>query len=356
MARAGGQDRGIFERPPGSGIWWILYYAHGQRHREKVGSKAEARVRYRQRKEEIRLAKFDPEGVTRRREDPAITVGELVEHYLPEHLRGQSVPEHSQRYARFWIAALGKVEAGALKPGQVEAARATLLARVSAATANRHMSFLIRIFNLAIRDEMLATNAAKRVGKVTENNERVRALTKTEEERLRAQMEPWAWRLVKLAIETGMRQSEQFGLRREDVDLATGFVRVRKSKHGKQRFVALNRTARAILAEVLTGRESEWVFPGLRRADVPLDAHNFYTRVFRPSVLAAGIPDLRWHDLRHTYATRLIERGRNTRTVQELGGWKTLKMVERYSHLSPGFLLEAVEHEQPPEQPPAGER
>lgn len=343
MARKGGQDRGVYEHPKGSGTWWILYYDFGKRHREKVGTKAQARVRYRQRKEEIRQGKFDPEDVTRRRNEPGITVGELIDHYLPEHLRGQRYPKHSERYARFWKEHLGQVEAAGLKPGQVEAARGVLMAELAPATANRHMSFLIRMLNLAVRDDLLATNPAKRVGKVRENNSRTRALSEAEEARLAEHLPPWAWRLARLALETGMRQSEQFNLRRQHVDIEAGFALVPRSKHGEHRFVALNSRARAILAEVLAEHESEWVFPAPTRPDRPLNAHNFYNRVFHPAVEMANIQDFVWHDLRHTYATRLILRGRNTRTVQELGGWKTLEMVKRYSHLAPGHLLDAVE-------------
>jgi hypothetical protein len=50
-----------------------------------------------------------------------------------------------------------------------------------------------------------------------------------------------------------------------------------------------------------------------------------------------------WHALRHTFASRLMAAGVDLRTVQELGGWKTLSMVQRYAHLSPGHLAAAVE-------------
>ena len=63
------RDRGLFQRPHGSGIWWICYFdRQGKRHREKIGpSKATARDIYKQRRTEIRLEKFDPEAVARRK-------------------------------------------------------------------------------------------------------------------------------------------------------------------------------------------------------------------------------------------------------------------------------------------------
>ena len=58
---------------------------------------------------------------------------------------------------------------------------------------------------------------------------------------------------------------------------------------------------------------------------------------------AARLDGVTWHALRHTFASRLVAAGVNLRTVQELGGWRTLSMVQRYAHLSPDHLVVAVE-------------
>jgi integrase len=72
---------------------------------------------------------------------------------------------------------------------------------------------------------------------------------------------------------------------------------------------------------------------------------------FRPGHLRASdqgeestrLDGVTWHALRHTFASRLVAAGVDLRAVQELGGWRTLAMVQRYAHLSPGHLLAAVE-------------
>ena len=66
-------------------------------------------------------------------------------------------------------------------------------------------------------------------------------------------------------------------------------------------------------------------------------------RVFEAGCERAKLADVTFHTLRHTFASRLAMRGESSRTIQDLGGWATLALVERYAHLSPGHKARAVE-------------
>jgi integrase len=75
----------------------------------------------------------------------------------------------------------------------------------------------------------------------------------------------------------------------------------------------------------------------------PSSLHSHKERSFAVAVRKAGLAPFRFHDLRHTFASRLAMNGANDRTLQTLGGWKTPRMLLRYSHLGPSHLQEAVE-------------
>ena len=107
------------------------------------------------------------------------------------------------------------------------------------------------------------------------------------------------------------------------------------------RHVRMNDRVMEIFRALPSRLKSEWVFPS-ETGETPLDANNFMNRIFNPALERANISDFRWHDLRHTFASRLTMAGVDLRTLQELLGHKTIKMTVRYSHLSPTHTLEAV--------------
>jgi hypothetical protein len=87
--------------------------------------------------------------------------------------------------------------------------------------------------------------------------------------------------------------------------------------------------------------------PPRANSDTPLDPRNYIRRIFYPALKRARIHDFRWHDLRHTFASRLVIRGVDIRTVQDLMGHRTLAMTMRYAHLSAGHKLDAVQRLNP---------
>jgi integrase len=170
----------------------------------------------------------------------------------------------------------------------------------------------------------------------------VRFLTDDEEIRLRKAIGEAAWPMVAVALHTGFRQGEQFHLRWEHVDFTTGILTIPRAKSGEARRVPMNDVVRDILRTLPSRLKSPWVFPSTT-GETPRDARNSMRRVFEPALKQAGIDGFHWHDLRHTFASRLVMAGVDLRTVQELMGHKTTAMTVRYAHLSPGHQLAAVQ-------------
>ena len=158
--------------------------------------------------------------------------------------------------------------------------------------------------------------------------------------------------LATVALHTGMRKGELLALRWHDVDFYTGARRVREARSGDGRSVAMNSVVRDTLKRVRQeqiqrareqakgGREilSPFVFCSHKGRFL----HNL-AKAWYPALDAAGIKDFRFHDLRHTFASRLVMAGEDLYTVQRAGGWKTAIMVQRYAHLSPDHMRAAVE-------------
>jgi integrase len=163
-----------------------------------------------------------------------------------------------------------------------------------------------------------------------------------EEGRLRAVIQrcyPFHQSEFDVALHTGMRPSEQYGLRWDRVDLTRRTVAILRSKNGKPRYIPLNSIALAAF-EVLYNRASrqDWVFVGTNRQKLC-----GYKHWFDPAVRQAGVTNFTWYCLRHTFASRLVMAGIDIRTVADLMGHQTIQMTMRYAHLTPAHRLAAVE-------------
>lgn len=174
-------------------------------------------------------------------------------------------------------------------------------------------------------------DAARQAGIEPERNQRVRYLTDDEEARLLAVADARIVPLIRLAVLTGMRWGEMAALEWSHADLSNRVIRLPDSKSGRPRCIWLNDEACTILAEAQWARER-----------LIEHTHNWLHKLFRKACTAAGLRDIRWHDLRHTFASRLAMQGATERELMELLGHHSTAMVQRYVHLRPGHLNDLV--------------
>ena len=342
------KQRGIFEKDPGSGIWWIRYADQlGRIRREKIGPKRLAISAYQKRKTEVREGRFFPEKFKRR----AISFAEIARDALEYSRLNKS--QGSFKADRWHMPTLlswfGDRPAAEITPQDIEQRLGGLIEKGFApATFNRYRALLSLLYSVAVRNGKISDNPARLVRLRKENNARVRFLDQPEETTLRtviqsrfSEREPE----FDLALHTGMRRGEQHRLRWEDVDIRLGFITIPRSRPGDRRHIPVNSVAHKALESLWKRRdESGFVCPG----PVQLRERN-WERWFEEAVNLAGISNFHWHDIRHTFASRLVMAGVDLRTVQELLGHKTIAMTVRYSHLAPAHQRDAVERltEQP---------
>lgn len=208
------------------------------------------------------------------------------------------------------------------------------------ATVNRELSVLSKIFSLAFDAELIDVNPCRRVRKFRTDNRRTRYLTHEEETRLFEQLkgQDWLKAIVTTAIHTGMRQGEIFDLKWFDVDFPRKAIHVRVSKNGRDRFIPMNQTVRSLLEAL--ARMSEYVFPSPKTKKRLVDIKSSFDKAKRD----AGISDFRFHDLRHTAATRMADAGADAFTLASIFGWSDIRMALRYTHATDEAKRRAVEN------------
>ena len=210
------------------------------------------------------------------------------------------------------------------------------------ASVNRYRALISLVFRLGIENGKVKENPARLIKHRQVNNTRTRWLAPEEEVRLRAAIEagcPEHMPELELALNTGLRLSELYGLTWENVNAPRRVLTVPRSKNGETRHVPLNSAALAALTTLRTRGDGTGAV--IRNPQGQSLAGPRYW--FEPIVRRAKIRAFSWHCLRHTFASRLVMAGVDLRTVQELLGHKSIAMTVRYSHLSPTHTLAAVE-------------
>jgi integrase len=235
----------------------------------------------------------------------------------------------------------GKKDLGEISPLDVEAYRAQRLeAGIKKSTSNRELALLKRMFHLASDWGYAGGNPVTKVKLFSErDNLKERVLTADEETRLLAHCAPHLRPIVVFALNTGMRRGEILGLRWDQIDASGRSVRVTRTKGGRDRIVPLNDAAAGVVKAQRKTSHGSHVFPSMKGREFMRTVDHSFGRACR----LAGIVGLRFHDLRHTFATRLIRRGADIITVQALLGHYSVTVTQRYTHSGADEKRRAVE-------------
>lgn len=279
-----------------------------------------------------------------------IRLGEAWKLYLETTTDKKSAANYRQM-GKVWRDRLGDPQLTKITRGRVE----TILVQLrksgrSIATRNRHLAHLSGFLRWAKAERWVDENVASDIKYLPENNKRERYLEPEEEVRLIKYLDPRIADLVPLALLTGCRRGELLALKWPDIDLKKRTLRVRESKSGTGRTIPLADDTCA----VVRGLKSRWaggfVFPGYvshwgrdLRAGKTRMGNKTVDAAWRLSCAEAGIEGLKFHDLRHTFASRLVQSGVPLYTVSKLLGHADIKTTQRYAHLSDTEMRAAVE-------------
>lgn len=229
-----------------------------------------------------------------------------------------------------------------IRPEEVEGFKSARLEEGrTRSKVNRDLSLLKKMFNVAIDWNRLETSPMTKVRLFPEkDNLKERILTDEEETSLLKACPPYLRSIVITALYTGMRRGEILSLKWNQVDLEKDIITVKRTKSGKDRLVPIGESLKGILRLLRSENSSSehvFLYPPTKKPFTDIK------KSFQTAVRKAKVQGLRFHDLRHTYASRLIARGTDIITVRDLLGHYSVEVTQRYTHSNQAQKRQAVD-------------
>ena len=207
---------------------------------------------------------------------------------------------------------------------------------ISFRLANIEIATLFNFFNYCIERDYLDKNPASGVKKLNELS-RLKTLSDGDIQKLIAgATNKLTTDLITFLIYTGCRKGEALNLKWDDVDLQNDVIAIKGTKTKYDRYIPISKPLKAILGGVEKNQDSLYVFNknGAKLSN--------FRKSFMTACRNAGLKDLRIHDLRHVFASKMVMNGTSLYITGELLGHRTTQMTKRYSHLVPDTLKKAV--------------
>ena len=371
MGRPPKKETGLFEKNPGTGVWYIRYRVDGVLVRKRVGSREAAKNEL----NKIQLARAEGASIpvsAQRVQRPSsgsdITVGQLCDEYLafindprnPDRPRDLVNPPKRLSIIR---KAFGERAADSITGAEIEQWLRSKGRKP--ATLNRYKSVFSSLYRIPIKHNRLTINPIRSIPHFKVQTSNARYMTQSEQKRLEAVLARWieecpdVHRQTKLklrchpieltvAIKTGLRKGNQYRMRWEHVDLEARSINLPPSmtKQGKALNIPINNDVYRALIEL---KSIQAELAPLQKADstrMKSDGRVFNISENREwwnaALVQADIQNLRWHDLRHTFASRLVQKGQSLSVVKDLCGHSSITMTQRYAHLNQSILHDAV--------------
>jgi integrase len=315
-------------RRDGSSHWWIRFKVRGRRVRQSSGTSSRAQA------EEFETALRSQYWREFKLGESFCSWHDAAERWKRETAHKRTAYKDAQIIRWFdETPEFRELPLRAITREVIDAAREKLSEGLRPTTVNHYMALLRAVLRRA-QLEWGWLESVPRVPMYPIRHPDPRFITRARFIKLVRELPPHTADIASLAVYTGLRKANITGLTWDRVDLkrATAFVPGSQAKGGRGINVPLNREAVALLKR-WKGKHESHVF-GYRGKPIT----QVSTKAWRAATKRAGLAGLRFHDLRHTWASWQVQAETPLSALQELGGWASFQMVRRYAHLAPGHL------------------
>lgn len=362
----------VREKPKGSGIWWIFIDHKGRRKAKKIG---------RDKKVALTMAKKIEAGLILGRtsldKDKEEKNYPVFEEYaanwinvtVPATCKPSTLSDYCCILDTHILPIYGKKQIPDINRMEI---KNFLMEKIkkgySPSTVSHMKSCISGILNIAVDNGDINSNPAHRLGKLYKKNnvqDKINPYSKQELSHLLKGFKEWIpdhYPLLLTLARTGMRLGEVFALKWDDIDFEKRLINVQRTfhrskigtpKNGKSRLVDMSKQLSGTLIELENKKKAEaienglnalpiWIFPN--KGGDPSDSGNWRRRYFYKIIEKVGLRKIRIHDIRHTYASLLIQKGESLAYIRDQLGHHSISItVDIYGHLTPGANKAAVD-------------
>jgi len=362
----------VREKPKNSGVWWIFIAHNGKRKSKKIGKDKKLALEA-AKKIEAKLALGDM-GLDEKEEKRIPIFEEYSQTWItvtvPATCKYSTLKDYQTILKNHVLPVFGKTPVTEINRMMVKRFLMDKTNAGFAASTVTHMKNTIGgVLNLAVDDEIIAGNPAHRLGKVIRSKSlriEIDPLNREELSHFLTTFKdnyPSLYPLALTLARTGMRLGEALALQWGDIDFRGRFINIQRGfsrgrlgtpKNHKSRKVDMSQQLADTLRHLRHERKAEalkkgwgsvpdWVF--VSTTGTPLDPSHFRNRVFNRVIEKTGLRKIRVHDLRHSYASLLIQAGESLAYVRDQLGHHSIKVtVDIYGHLAPEGNKAAVDH------------
>ena len=276
---------------------------------------------------DIRLGKIEAY-----RKPKDFTFPEFIKKYYEPHYQNKKSAHKMRGWVNFFVEAFKDKTLRGITPADIEQTIIVKTAGRAPRTRDHYLAIIRRIFNYAVELEILERSPVK-MKALRVDNSRHRYLTDEEANILLAECaksrSESLYPVVLIALHTGMRLGEILSLQRSDIVDGKFYLKSTHTKNSRVKIIPINKTLSDYF-ETFFLTHDDFNF---KKCD----------QTYREVVKKCGIEDFHFHDLRHTFASKLKANNVNDSVIQKLMGLETPSMVQRYAHLSPDSVLKAIE-------------